>query len=259
MDLIIKPFNLLYCLCWLICILTILLITLFFRKKDEKKKKFFLISFCVVTIIIYFIYKGFLSIDKDFLDLTVPKLDKFNWFNELPLQLCNINMFLIPLGILTNNRQIKGFSFFTAPLGATMALINVENAFCGYSILIPRIWGYFLTHFLIVIAGILLATFNLYRPKIKDCFGISITFVIVAAFAFLNNIILRYTGLSDTANYFFTMNDAGIGILKIFYSWISIPFLYLLPALPILCIYMVFISAIFQIITKIQESKKDDR
>ena len=68
--------------------------------QPERWRAAVLITLCVVNIIGFFVYKWFLSGDVEFLQ--VSGLDKFNWFNELPLQLCNINMFLIPIGILTH-------------------------------------------------------------------------------------------------------------------------------------------------------------
>ena len=53
----------------------------------------------------------------------------FNIFNELPLHLCNINLFLIPLGVWKRNRSIMGFSFFVAPLGLSLIHISFSGCF----------------------------------------------------------------------------------------------------------------------------------
>ena len=67
-------------------------------------------------------------------------------FNELSLHLCNINLFLTPLGVWKRNRSIMGFSFFVAPLGALMALLFPEPLFSGFSLFLSRIFGYYVTH-----------------------------------------------------------------------------------------------------------------
>lgn len=250
MNLIMAPFNGLYFICWGITIALIVAIGLIFKDKSEKAKTVFIVSFCLFTAVLFFIYKGFLSVDKDFLNKTVPKLTKFNWFNELPLQLCNINMFLIPIGVLTKKRGIMGFSFFLAPLGASMALFFPEAAFVGEPLLLPRMLGYYVTHYFIVISGISLATLGFFRPKFKDFPRVFLTLISLSFFIHCINLILRATGLCTYANYFFTMDDAGISILALFHKFIKVPYLYMLPSLLILAVYMAIISLVFFIIGK---------
>ncbi len=251
----IAPFNGIYIACWIITVLIIVAIWAIFRNKSEKAKKIFITTFCTLTVVIFFVYKGFLSVDKEFLEVTVPKLDKFNWFNELPLQLCNINMFLIPIGVLTENKYLKGFGFLVAPLGATMALIFAETAFSGYSILVPRIAGYYLTHFFIVIAGVSVATLGFYKPKYKDIPGLSALFMILAFVIHCVNLVFRATGLCSYADYFYTIDDLGISILALFHKFIKMPFLYLTPALGILWAYMVILCLGFGIGDKIKAKR----
>ena len=47
-----------------------------------------------------------------------------------------------------------GFSFFVAPLGALMALLFPEPLFSGFSLLMPRIFGYYVTHAILVVCGL---------------------------------------------------------------------------------------------------------
>ena len=92
---IIRPFNAGFFLLMAVMIGTIVLLWALLRNQPQQRREVVLLTLCVVNIIGFFVYKGFLSADAQFLQ--VSGLDKFNWFNELPLQLCNINMFLIPL------------------------------------------------------------------------------------------------------------------------------------------------------------------
>ena len=62
----------------------------------------------------------------------------------------------------------QGFSFFVAPLGALMALLFPEPLFSGFSLLMPRIFGYYVTHAILVVCGLSLATLGFYRPDPKD-------------------------------------------------------------------------------------------
>ena len=151
-----------------------------------------LIARCAWSNIIgFFVYKGFLSADVQFLQ--VSGLDKFNWFNELPLQLCNINMFvLIPIGILTRRRSLLGFAFFVAPLAALMALVFPEAPFFGYSLWLPRMLGFYVTHILIIVCGLSLVTLGFYRPGFRDIPGIAGTFLLLGIGALAVNFLLRH-------------------------------------------------------------------
>lgn len=106
---IIRPFNAGFFLLVAIMIGAIVLLWALLHGQPERWRAAVLITLCMVNIIGFFVYKWFLSGDAEFLQ--VSGLDKFNWFNELPLQLCNINMFLIPIGILTHRAPCSGLPF----------------------------------------------------------------------------------------------------------------------------------------------------
>lgn len=238
---IIRPFNVVYCIFMMILLLSTALVCFLLRKSSTSKKKWFIVILCTFNVILFFVYKTALSLDGEF--LAISDIKKFNWFNELPLQLCNINMFLIPIGVLTNKRSIMGFSFFLAPLGALMAFLFPEPAFVGYSLLLPRMLGYYFTHAFIFIAGISLAALGFYRPKFSDFGGITITFLTVSASAHAVNTLLRLS-LCKYANYFYTYG-ADISILNLFWKWIPVPYIYELPSLVIMFSYMGSVTFFF--------------
>lgn len=250
---IIETFNLNFFILLAIIIFAIFIITYSLRNSSEKVKAIVLTGICVVNIVIFFIYKGFLSVDSDF--LVISQMDRFNWFSELPLQLCNINMFLIPFGIITKNRSVLGFSFFIAPLGALMALIFPEAAFTGYSLALPRMWGFYFTHSVILISGILISSLGFYRPKYRDYGGITLTFIILSLSAHIINTVLRAT-VCPQANYFFTYGS-DVSILNLFWKFIPVPFLYELPSLLILFAYMGIVSSFFYIADLLKSRKKE--
>ena len=113
---IIRPFNAAHLLLLALAAGAVVLLWVLLRGQPERCRSAVLIALCAANIIGFFVYKGFLSRDMQFLQ--VSGLDRFNWFSELPMQLCNINMFLIPIGILTKRRSLLGFAFFVAPLAA---------------------------------------------------------------------------------------------------------------------------------------------
>ena len=206
-----------------------------------RQRQWLLIGLSAANLVLFFVYKRFLSMDRQF--LTLSGLERFNWFSELPLQLCNINLFLIPIGVLTQRRALLGFSFYVAPLGAVMALLFPEMPFTGFSLFIPRILGFYLTHSLLIVCGLALALLDFYRPTPRDYPGVIGTFVLLALGAHLVNLLLRAT-LCPGANYFFTFG-ADISILNLFWRFIPHPFFYELPSLLILLGYMGLVQLVF--------------
>ncbi len=117
----IQPFNGAYfLLLLLIGLLTAAITHSFFRPPGGGPGAGHLYDFRLQYSLFFVLYKGLLSQDGDFLE--VSHMEKFNWLNELPIQLCNINLFLIPIGLKRRDRALMGFSFFVAPLGALAAI-----------------------------------------------------------------------------------------------------------------------------------------
>ena len=166
----ITPFRGLHLLLLLLTAAAVLLIFLLLRGKPEARRSRFLIGVCFFNLALFVGYKLSLSMDAAYVRAYYP--NGFNIFNELPLHLCNINLFLIPLGVWKRNRSIMGFSFFVAPLGALMALLFPEPLFSGFSLLMPRIFGYNVTHAILVVCGLSLATLALLNyPMIDEKLG----------------------------------------------------------------------------------------
>ena len=252
---IMKTFNPLFFVTFAAFIALLVAASLLVKNRSEKTKKIVLITACIVTFVGFFVYKYFLSIDAEYDKLVVETRGGFTWWAELPLQLCNINMMLIPIAVAFDLKPVKSFSFFMAPLGALMALLSPAVGFDGYSIWLPRMLGFYCTHFMIIIEGLALATFGFYRPKFKDFPKTILTIVILLLVITGINLLLIKTGLYERANYFFTMEHEGISILKLFWSWIPVPVLYLLPGAVILLAYMSLVTAPFAIADGIKKKK----
>ena len=245
----ITPFRGPHLLLLLLTATAVLLIFLLLRGKPEARRSQYLIGVCFFNLALFAGYKLSLSMDAAYIRAYYP--NGFSIFNELPLHLCNINLFLIPLGVWKRNRSIMGFSFFVAPLGALMALLFPEPLFSGFSLFLPRIFGYYVTHALLVVCGLSLATLGFYRPDPKDIPRILKTFGLLAVGAHLINLLLRLT-LCPEANYFFTYG-AEIGVLKLFWRIIPAPLLYGLPAPLILAGYMYAVCALSHLTQRAEE------
>lgn len=253
----ILPFNGVFFTCLGLFVALLVISSVLLRKKSEKTRKLVLAGAMIFTFLVFVWYKIMLSMDKEYDEVRIANgIAPFSWWTELPLQLCNINMILIPIGVLTNNRFLKGFSFFVAPLGALLALVMPCTGFTGYSIFLPRNIGYYFTHFMVLIGGIALGSFKLFRPTFKDIIPIILNMLFISVLIFLVNMVLRWTNLAPGANYFYSVETDGNAILDLFHSWIPYPFLYLLPALPLIILpYMLIETGIFTLVRKIKAKK----
>lgn len=251
---IVEPFNGVFLILLAIMLMFIVGASSILKDKSKKAKKTFIVTVAVLDIICFVFYKLALSRDSEFLTLT--NLAKFNWLDELPLQLCNINMFLIPIGVLAENTAMMGFSYIVAPLGAMMALVCPDPSFVGFSIFVPRMLGYYITHMVVFCLGIFLATLGFYKPKLSDMPGVLLTLLCVSAGAHCFNLLLRYTGLCGHANYFYTFG-ADISLLNLFWSWIPLPYLYELPAFLILLAYMGLQILFFKLLEKFKKPEAE--
>lgn len=246
--LILRPLNGVFFLAFGIFALIFLALSLGLRKARESVRRWTLAILMMVTLVGFFVYKYCLSIDADYsVIMTEAGKGGFSWWEELPLHLCNINTILIPIAVLTKRRSLTSFCFFIAPLGALMALLMPSVGFSDYSILLPRMIGFYVTHFMVFFGGIALCSFGIYTPSFRDfvrtsCMAFGLTFLI-----FLINLAMRHFGLNAHANYFYCVEPETNPILNLFYRFIPVPFLYLLPAVLILLPYMSLVTLPFHL------------
>jgi len=245
---IMRPFNALFFAMLTVFTVILVVVSAALRSADDMTKRVILACVCLFTTVIFFIYKYYLSIDKEY-DIIRDEMGMggFNWWGELPLHLCNINMMLIPIAVLLKIRPLESFCFFAAPLGAMAALAMPGYGFEGYSIILPRMLGFFGTHFMIFIEGLAITTFKLYKPAFSDIPLTLLTALITLLGVSAINLILRWTEVYPNANYFYSIETEDNVILDMFYRWLPVPVLYIMPCIGILAFYMFVITSIFHI------------
>lgn len=254
--LICKPFNAVYFGVFAIFALLFTIGVIVLRKKDEKTRARVLAVAMFITLLFFFWYKFMLSRDEEFSQLTdAAGIGKFNWWGELPLQLCNINMILVPIAALTRKRPLLCFSFFMGPLGAFLALAMPSAGFEHYSILLPRMIGFFGNHWMVFFGSLALGALGLYKPKYKDLFLTAVSAAVILVIIFLLNVFFRETGLNVHSNYFFANDPETNSILQMFYRWIPVPCLYLLPGIGILVPYVLLVTSISKGIDRMKAQK----
>ena len=252
---VIRPFNGVFFGAFAAFILLLAAASCFLRKQDERVRQGVIVGASLLTLIGFFVYKAYLAADAEF-DALTAAMGGFNWWGELPFQLCNINMLLIPVAVLWKNRPLLSFCFFVGPLGAMMALAVPGNGFSGYPLLLPRMLGYYGTHFAIIVEGLALGTFGLYRPRYRDLIPTLLTLIGITVAIYGLNLLLRATGLHPNANYFFTVETEGNPLLDLFYKWLPVPCLYLiLPGSAILMVYMLAVMLVLTAADRVKERK----
>ncbi len=242
---IIKAFNLTYFLMFLITAGVIVLITYLMKNKSEGAKKKLLLIICISNAILWVIYKFWLAFGK----FGIPNTYSFDIWTELPLHLCNISLIIVPIGIHLKKQGILAYGFFIAPLGAFMACTFPSVGFGDLNIFYPHMLGYYVTHLLIIVVGVLLVTLGFFKPTFKKIPSMFLTALVLSFSAFLINLFIRGV-FNAPANYFYACEPEGISILELFWSIIPISYVYLVFGVLILGIYAVLTTLPFHLYVK---------
>lgn len=246
---ILNPFNPVYFGLLVLIVAIIVVLTVIFKNKSEGARKGLIIGICIFNLIFYVVYKFLLYV-------RTPGLpDEYIYIplKELPLHLCNISLILAPLSIAIRNKNLMGFCFFVSPLGAFFAMSFPSDGFYNASVFAPHMIGYYGTHAIVIIVGMLLVTLGLYSPRFKEIPKLILFIAILSAIIFgINLLIFQITGVR--ANYFYTVTPEGISILELFWTWLPIPYLYLSFAM---IIFLVYVAVVMIPITIVRAVKGD--
>ena len=212
------------------------------RKKGGDFAKKLLGIWCILVVAYYIVYKIGIQLDEEYAVLRVEGgMPEVSIWTELPIQMCDISLLLLPIEALSKKKVgfLRFFTIFFGIPAAVLAIVVPFPGFTGYSLLIPRVFGYYFTHISIIFSGISLLTFNIYRPTLKNFRWATLMLAVAYWANFLINVILRLVGLSVKSNYFFSYEPLGLVPLEFFYNIIPVPGLYL--AVPV----FLFIAAIY--------------
>ena len=127
----ITPFRGPHLLLLLLTAAAVLLIFLLLRGKSEVRRSRYLIGVCFFNLALFAVYKLSLSLDAAYIRAYYP--NGFSIFNELPLHLCNINLFLIPLGVWKRNVYFKNSSIEPSFTFVSVLLILILSHFMKIS------------------------------------------------------------------------------------------------------------------------------
>jgi hypothetical protein len=97
-----RPFGPLFLAVFALFLLLLIAASLLLRKKSEHTRTLVIAVTCWVTLLGFVAYKYALSVDTAYHVITAD-MGGFNWWGELPLHLCNINLLLMPVAVLTKS------------------------------------------------------------------------------------------------------------------------------------------------------------
>lgn len=230
MDKLLKSMPLFYYDITAIIIFCILLIAL--RSKNNTIRKRVLYVMCCVNFIFYIVNDYYFYLRGD------------NILTLMPLQLCNIAVFLVPISLILNKQAIMDFVFYICAPGALAALLVPSSDYIGITYSLMTI-SFFAFHFMIVAIPFLLVGWGIYKPTpgINKAVKLSIAVFGLASIMHLLNLILGIA-FHVEANYFFTIIKYSAPrnpLFELFSKIIPYDLFYLLPSLLVLYIYMLII------------------
>lgn len=220
---------------------------LLLKDKPMEDRRKFITVVGLFGIVAFIIYRYALFADPDY---------EFVLLKELPLHLCNIAVFLVPIASWKNIRFLQGFCFLNCSIGAILGALLAEGDFVDVPVLSSRGLGYYGTHFLILFMCLSFAVLGVFRPKFSDVPKTIGILLIAAGLIHCVNLLIRALASVD-ANYFYTFGLPGNSIIDAVYSILPVPLLYeLLFALPVAAVHTLVILP-FHLADKKSAGKKE--
>ena len=116
-------------------------------------------------------------------------MGNYLWSEMLPLHLCGIQIFLMPLMLKTKKPLLKNFVYLTAFPGALAALLFNETVFYKYPVFHFQTIQTFVIHTLIMIVPIFMMVFEDFRPKLSYILSSTVLLALIAVFDGVVNVI----------------------------------------------------------------------
>ncbi|MGB7595616.1 MAG: hypothetical protein WBL80_08645 [Erysipelotrichaceae bacterium] len=208
--------------------ISVSILLFYFKPKSQSARFSFLLFLSVINAIAYIVNWWFFYIRGDSI-LTL-----------MPLQLCNIAVFLIPTALITKKAVLMDFVFYICGLGALVAILVVGSDYQDtYSMMT---FSFYIFHFSVFLIPLLNSIWGFHRlkPNLKSALNLTVMVLIISGSVHLLNLLLNNV-YHIPANYFFTMRLLAAQMnpaFALFAKWIPYDYFYLLVAIPILYAYM---------------------
>lgn len=210
-----------------------------FKRKSQENRFRFLIFLSAVNVVFYFYNLWYFYLRSHILTL-------------LPLQLCNIGVFLIPIALMIKKSLLMDFLFYACGLGALTAILIVseeyENTYSMFT------FTFYVFHFLIFIIPVFSFTWGFYdlKPSIDVALKVTLILIILSIFIHGLNVWLN-TVYHIPANYFFTIRELAVPTnqaFAFFAQLIPYDYFYMYVVFPIMYGYMAFVHIVMKLLPK---------
>jgi len=202
-------------------IVLVIVLSLLLRKKSADFKGKVMAIVAVANCVLWVVYKFLLSRDPDF---------HFVFVMELPLHLCNLNLMLLVVAILTRKPGFLNFCFCFGVVGSLLSLLSPDPEFLNLSLLNYHRMGYWIYHHILFVQSILIVSSGFYRPHYREVPKSVIILMVMYFGMYLFNMLMRRLTHEDV-NYLYTFGMPGNTIIEMLYKFLPVYPIYLVPAL----------------------------
>jgi len=213
---------------------------LLLRKRTWSTRRRALFVFALVNL-------GF-SITFHLTYMISPPATGFPVFQNLPLHLCTLMSWLLPIAVWFDWRPLRAVVFFPGALAGIAALYSAAPSYWDYSLFDLHTF-FWVCHGFNAVIPFLMASLQLYRPRFLDSV-LSAAYVIVLALLVLPITLALRKWVDPHANYFYVFDPEGAEILELFKNLIDVPVIYEIPLLILVIPIMMGMYGIFLLLNR---------
>ena len=203
-------------------------LTFIFKNRSIKTKMVFMWILALTNSAIYFI-RTFRECDEAW----------FIIWENLPLHLCGMTVFIFPLAMLIKKPLLKSFCYFVSTAGGLMALLIPTATFLELPVYHISAISFYSQHMIITLFGVLLVTLGLVKPNFKMALGSIGVLGGLTVLCHLINVGVPALGLGGAEcapNYMFTVRADTNALLSLAYDILPVKLAYLLLFIPLLLV-----------------------
>ena len=226
-------------------------LTFLLKKRSFKTKTIFMWILAIANASIYFL-RIFREYDEAW----------FIIWENLPLHLCGMTVFIFPLAMLFKNQMLKSFCYFVSSAGGLMALLIPTVTFLGIPVYHVSALSFYTQHTIVTLFGVLLVSIGMIKPTWKHALGSIGILGGMTVLCHCVNLIIPALGLGGPEcdpNYMFTVRANTNALLSVAYNILPVKLVYLFLFIPVLIvIFLVLLAPIYlpQWIRQLKNKKK---
>lgn len=163
------------------------------------------------------------------------------------MQVCNFNFLLLPLMLIPKNELARQYSCMFSMFCAFTPFLSPASAWAGLAWYDLQILNSWLNHVCAVALPAFMIAAGRLKPKKQYAFPVLVcVFLYFTAVAGISYLLIRQGLLTVENSFSFVFKQDGIWIFEALYKLIPIPYVYLMPLLPVLYVWFRVWAYIFK-------------